>query len=114
MTDNVTQPSHYKSNIDRTTHLVRLALLDDMPPPFKSTNLECFEAMVSMLTIDEVRGYLRGNSFKYRWRYNTKNGIEDLKKAQWYEDKLLILEETLEHCALMDVNEMAQQMKEAA
>jgi len=58
-------------------------------------NLEAIEAMASMLSIDELRGYLRGNSFKYRWRYTHKNGIEDLKKAQWYEKKLLKLEETV-------------------
>ena len=51
--------------------------------------------MVSMLTVDEIRGYLRGNSFKYRWRYTHKNGIEDLKKAEWYEKKLLRLEDVL-------------------
>jgi hypothetical protein len=26
---------------------------------------------------------------KYLWRYRNKNGVEDLKKAQWYH-KLLI------------------------
>ena len=26
---------------------------------------------------------------KYLWRYRYKNGIEDLKKAQWYLNKLI-------------------------
>ena len=26
------------------------------------------------------------NAFKYMWRYKNKNGLEDLKKAQWYMD----------------------------
>ena len=42
-----------------------------------------------MLTKEEFIGYLRGNSHKYRWRFTYKNGIEDLKKAEWYEKKLL-------------------------
>jgi hypothetical protein len=25
-----------------------------------------------------------GNAFKYLWRYEHKNGAEDLKKAIWY------------------------------
>jgi len=32
---------------------------------------------------------LRGNSLKYRWRYPYKNGTEDLRKAAWYEERLL-------------------------
>ena len=42
-----------------------------------------------MLSEEEYIGYLRGNSLKYRWRYPYKNGVEDLKKAEWYEKKLL-------------------------
>lgn len=55
--------------------------------------IECVDAMQSMLSPEEFRGFLRGNSFKYRWRYRHKNGIEDLRKAMWYEDLLMKLEE---------------------
>lgn len=34
-------------------------------------------------------GYLVGNIIKYLSRYYFKNGAEDLKKAQWYLNKLL-------------------------
>ena len=50
--------------------------------------IECIDAMESMLTREEFIGYLRGNSFKYRWRFRHKNGIEDLNKAEWYENRL--------------------------
>ena len=30
---------------------------------------------------------------KYIWRYNYKNGTEDLKKAQWYLNKLIEVKE---------------------
>jgi len=33
--------------------------------------------------------YLQGNIAKYLWRYKYKNGLEDLKKAQWYLNKLI-------------------------
>lgn len=87
--DVVNLPRHYKEEVDELTALVRDALLDG---DVDIVNIECFEAMVSMMSIDEMRGYLRGNSFKYRWRYQKKAGVQDLEKAQWYEKKLLKLE----------------------
>jgi len=92
--DPVNQPAHYKAEVDNKLATVRVALLEDME--MNLGNLECFEAMVNHLsTLDEIRGYLRGNSFKYRWRYRSKAGLQDLRKAGWYENKLLILEQTL-------------------
>ena len=99
--DVVNSPGHYKRGADPLVIAIRAALTDngDIDP----LNLECFEAMVSMLTVDEIRGYLRGNSFKYRWRYTHKNGIEDLKKAKWYEKKLLRFEEVMSNYLNKDV-----------
>ena len=34
-------------------------------------------------------GYLEGNVIKYVSRYRNKNGVEDLRKAQHYLDKLI-------------------------
>jgi hypothetical protein len=63
-------------------------------------DIECIDAMESMMTTEEVIGYLRGNSFKYRWRCRDKNNaVKDLLKAQWYENRLLELlkaQETLD------------------
>ena len=53
---------------------------------------ECILAMEKMLGHDEFRGFLRGNIFKYIWRYKDKNGIEDLRKANWYLDRLIKFE----------------------
>lgn len=86
--DMVNHPGHYKGKLDPMLAAVRGALIEDVD----GINIECFEAMVSMMTVEELRGYLRGNSFKYRWRYQKKAGIQDLRKAKWYEDKLLSLE----------------------
>ena len=59
--DNVNNPSHYGQG-----------------------KIECIEYIRDVLTPEEYIGYLRGNVAKYlhRWRY--KNGLEDLRKAQWY------------------------------
>jgi hypothetical protein len=39
--------------------------------------------------LDQKMGFLDGNVIKYVARYKHKNGIEDLKKAKWYLDKLI-------------------------
>ena len=60
------------------------------PPHYNNGNIECIEAIEAMLTPDEFVGYLRGNSLKYRWRFRyKKKPIEDLRKARWYEEKLM-------------------------
>lgn len=64
------------------------------PSHYTQGGIECIDAMEAMLSRDEFIGYLRGNIFKYQWRYKDKNGLEDLKKANWYSAKLLELEES--------------------
>lgn len=67
------------------------AMIDPVnnPPHYNKGDIECIDGIEAMLTREEFIGYLRGNSLKYRWRFPYKNGIEDLKKAEWYEKKLL-------------------------
>lgn len=59
------------------------------PAHYGQGTIECIEYIADMLSSDEYVGYLRGNIAKYlhRWRY--KNGLEDLKKAQWYLNRLI-------------------------
>ena len=45
------------------------------------------------MTIEEFKGFLKGNCQKYLWRYTKKNGAEDLKKAKWYLDRLITIRE---------------------
>lgn len=60
------------------------------PEHYNSGEIECIDAMKAMLTKEEFIGYLRGNVFKYQWRYKYKGKpIQDLRKARWYSDKLL-------------------------
>ena len=64
------------------------------PIHYGTGDIECIDYIQDFLTEEEYIGYLRGNIAKYlhRWRY--KNGLEDLKKAQWYGARLIKLEET--------------------
>tara|TARA_R100000541_G_scaffold58886_1_gene70958 strand:+ start:453 stop:725 length:273 start_codon:yes stop_codon:yes gene_type:complete len=58
------------------------------PPHYNVSGIECIDALKAMLG-DEFQAYLQGNIAKYLWRYRYKNGVEDLKKAQWYLNKLI-------------------------
>lgn len=50
----------------------------------KVGKLECWDVI-----IDQEMNFLEGNILKYVWRYKEKNGLEDLKKARVYLDKLI-------------------------
>ena len=65
MTDNVNSPQHYNKS-----------------------GIECIDA-IRAATDSGFEYYLQGNILKYIWRYRYKNGPEDLKKAQWYLNKLI-------------------------
>ena len=65
--------------------------LEDMvnhPRHYNESGIECIDALEAMLG-DGFEAYLQGNIAKYLWRYKYKNGVEDLKKAQWYLNKLI-------------------------
>jgi hypothetical protein len=39
---------------------------------------------IECIQITEHMNFCMGNALKYIWRHSLKNGLEDLKKAQWY------------------------------
>lgn len=56
---------------------------------YVSKAVQPWEAMESCMSKEEFAGYLRGNILKYTMRCADKGGVEDLKKAQHYLEKLL-------------------------
>ena len=62
------------------------------PSHYKQGPIECIEAIKAALGVGFI-AYLWGNILKYLWRWPNKNGIEDLKKARWYLDRLIQEEE---------------------
>ncbi len=63
MTDKITNPKHYK---------------------LEGLDIEAIDVIKSVLGKEKFEGYCRGNVIKYILRADSKNGIEDLKKAQVY------------------------------
>ena len=62
------------------------------PDHYKSdSEIQCIDAIKASMTHQEFKAYLKGNCIKYLWRYEKKhdNGIEDLRKAWWYLQKLI-------------------------
>jgi len=62
------------------------------PSHYKNKPKETIERIQDNLTVSEFKGYLKGNILKYLDRYENKNGVEDLKKANWYLNKLIEIE----------------------
>ena len=58
------------------------------PPHYNKAGIETIDAIKAM-TDGGFEYYLQGNIMKYLWRYRYKNGVEDLKKAQWYLTELI-------------------------
>lgn len=55
---------------------------------------ECIDVLQDILKdVSGVEAFCIGNAIKYLWRYKHKNGEEDLKKARWYLDKAIQLNE---------------------
>ena len=59
------------------------------PLHYNTGKIEVIDMIKDTMTHTEFIGYLWGNILKYLHRWPHKNGIEDLKKAQWYLDKLI-------------------------
>jgi hypothetical protein len=64
------------------------------PSHYNSGGIECIEAIEESMTEEAFKGYLKGNVQKYMWRYEMKGKpAEDLKKARWYLNKLIEVQE---------------------
>lgn len=54
--------------------------------------IQPWAAMQAWMTPEAFKGFLRGNAIKYLARCNDKGGVEDLRKARHYIDKLIEIE----------------------
>lgn len=87
----------------RITFLKRIADALDVPadeflyekvdhPEYYQGKNECIDVMIAMFGAEAVKSFCRCNAYKYRFRADKKNGEEDIRKAEWYESKLIELE----------------------
>lgn len=59
------------------------------PPHYLQGAIECIDAIEAALGEEGFRSFCVGNILRYSWRYKHKNGVEDLRKANFYMNKLL-------------------------
>lgn len=69
-------------------------LIDDTvinhPPHYTAGKVECIDALEAATTgLKGIEAVCTANAIKYLWRWKHKNGVEDLRKAQWYISKLI-------------------------
>lgn len=69
----------------------RPIIMDDRinPSHYKDGAVECIEALEACSSYEGFCTHLKLTAMAYLWRYEKKNGLEDLKKAQWYLDRLI-------------------------
>lgn len=60
------------------------------PTHYTSGGIECLDALEASMTPIEYAGFLKGQVFKYIWRYRLKGKpVQDLRKALFYLDRLI-------------------------
>ena len=67
------------------------------PTHYETGKFECIEVMEEALGKDVVIDFCLANAFKYLYRSKRKNGIEDIKRAQWYINRYIMLSEKEEN-----------------
>lgn len=65
------------------------------PPHYTQGGIECIDAMEAAYGTEAVIMFCMCNAFKYQWRFNNKNGREDILKCQWYQNKMIQLQNKL-------------------
>jgi hypothetical protein len=67
MTDSVNHPKHYTAG-----------------------GIECIDALeAATVGLEGVEAVCTANAIKYLWRWRRKNGVDDLRKAAWYINRLI-------------------------
>ena len=59
------------------------------PRHYTQGDIECIDAIESCLGPEKFEGWLHGQILKYVWRWPDKGGVEDLRKATFYKDRLI-------------------------
>ena len=112
--DNVNHPPHYTwlkdkcgiEVIDITRHMDfclgnAIKYMEEKdnkvnhPSHYNQGGIECIDAMESAYGTEAVIMFCMCNAFKYQWRFNEKNGREDILKCQWYQNKMVELQNKL-------------------
>ena len=60
------------------------------PQHYTQGGVECIDALAAATSgLTGIEAVCTANAIKYLWRWKWKNGVEDLRKAKWYIDRLI-------------------------
>jgi hypothetical protein len=62
------------------------------PSHYHKNGIDVIKFAEMQFSKEEQKGFYKINALKYITRYDRKNGVEDLKKAQFYLNKLIEME----------------------
>lgn len=63
------------------------SLIDDLvnnPKHYQGNGMKCIDVIDAFFTPEMIKGFMLGNVVKYILRHGEKEGVQSLKKAQWY------------------------------
>lgn len=60
------------------------------PSHYTAGKVECIDALeAATVNLSGIEAVCTANAIKYLWRWKQKNGVEDLRKARWYLDRMI-------------------------
>ncbi len=66
----------------------------ERPPHYTAGKVECIDAIESAVEgLAPQEAVQVGNIMKYIWRFKRKNGKQDLRKAMWYLNRLMEMQD---------------------
>ena len=88
----MSHPDGYPTKPDAPRSLLPLDRQDviNRPPHYTQGKIECIDAIDAATEgLNGTAAFYVAQVMKYIWRHQHKNGVEDLKKARWYLDRLI-------------------------
>ena len=59
------------------------------PSDYQGNNYECIDVMLDNYGKEQTLSWIKLNIFKYIFRMDKKNGLEDMEKIAWYANKYI-------------------------
>lgn len=62
------------------------------PDHYNTDSYECIDVMEEVFGKEAVKNFCKLNAFKYLWRADEKDGMDDIRKAKWYLERVQSME----------------------
>lgn len=82
------------ADVDEMMEMVPAGDNINHPVHYTTGKIEVIEYLQEKLTPEMFEGFCVGNALKYLSRYRLKGGLEDLKKAEWYLNRIIKVKES--------------------